>query len=400
MRIPQRVRDIELPQFDLLNDVAATWRARGADVISLGQALPGFEPPRAALEALRDALADRATHVYSGDAGVPELRRALSAWLAPLGANIDPDREVIISAGATQAFQLALTTLVDPGDEVILPSPYFLNHDMAVRSVAAIPIEAPTAAARSFAPTWRDIVSHVSPRTAAVVIVSPSNPTGAVVDPAEFGCIVGECASRDIAVFVDETYLRFTYESAPATAAALPRWRDNVVVIGSFSKAFAITGWRCGYLLANAEVTAEAMKIQDCMIICAPVPVQRAIASVLERDPDYPRQWLPELRARRDLLVNELRAISGVTPVVPAGGFFVMARVEGMTDSRASARRLVETAQVVTIPGAFFGRAGEGHLRISYGAVPQERLREACARIAEFLAGSRPTDASDTVQVS
>ena len=399
MRIPRRVRDIELPQFDLLNDLAATWRARGADVISLGQALPGFDPPRAALDALRDALADHTTHVYSGDAGLPELRRALAASLTPLGANVDPEREIIISAGANQGFQLALTTLVDPGDEVILPSPFFLNHDMAVRSVAAIPVEAPTSAARSFSPTWQDLAGHVSSRTRAVVIVSPSNPTGAVVDPAELARIVDECAARDIAVFVDETYLRFTYESAPATAAALTRWRDNVVVIGSFSKAFAITGWRCGYLLASADVIAEAMKIQDCMIICAPVPLQRAIASVLERDPEYPRQWLPELRARRDLLVHELRAIAGVDPIVPAGGFFVMTRVEGMTDSRASALKLVETAHVVTIPGAFFGRAGEGHLRISYGAVPQERLREACARIAGFLA-SRPTDTSDTVQVS
>lgn len=385
MRIPQRVRDIELPQFDLLNDIANRWRAKGADVISLGQALPGFDPPPIAIDALRRTLDERTSHIYSSDAGVPELRRALAASLSPLGADVDPDREVIICAGANQAFQLALTTLVDPGDEVILVSPYFLNHEMAVRSVAAVPIEAPTRAERSFEPRWTDIAPHLSSRTAAVIVVTPSNPTGAVTDPAELRAIIDECARRNIAVFVDETYLRFAYDAAPVTVSAFPRWRENVVVIGSFSKAFAVTGWRCGYLLASPEVTAEAMKVQDCMVICASVPIQRAIAAVLEREPDYPSRWLPELRARRDFLVETLGSIPGVVPIRPAGGFFVMARHEAASDSRAAALRLIETQQVVTIPGAFFGKAGEGYLRISYGAATRERLQAACARLAAFL---------------
>jgi aminotransferase len=385
MRIPQRVRAIELPQFDVLNDLAATWRAKGADVIALGQALPGFDPPPTAIAAMRAALDDSDAHVYSADAGLPELRRALAASLEPLGGRIDADAEVIITAGGNQAFQLALTTLIDPGDEVILASPYFLNHEMAVRSVAAVAVEAPAAATRSFEPAWEDLAPHVSRRSAAVVIVSPSNPTGAVVRPAELQRIVDECAARDLIVFIDETYLRFSYDSPPAPAASLPRWRDNVVVIGSFSKAFAITGWRCGYLMAAGPIIAEAMKIQDCMVICAPVPVQRAVATVLQAEPDYPARWLPELRARRDVLVAALDAIPAVHPVKPAGGFFVMAAVEGVSDSRAFARDLVDGQQVVTIPGAFFGAAGEGHLRLSYGAAPRERLRVACERLACFL---------------
>jgi aspartate/methionine/tyrosine aminotransferase len=387
MRIPQRVRDIELPQFDRLNDIAAKWRARGHDVITLGQALPGFDPPPCAIDALRRALEDGSSHIYSADAGVPELRRALAISLSMLDGGVAPDDEIIITAGGNQAFQLALTTLIDPADEVILVSPFFLNHEMAVRSVGAVPVEAPVSAARSFVPTWDDIEPHLSIHTAAVVLVSPSNPTGAVITPDELARIVAECATRDIIVLVDETYLRFSYDRAPSTALALATWRDNVVVIGSFSKAFAITGWRCGYLIANADIIAEALKIQDCMVICAPVPVQRAVAAVLEREPDYPMRWLPELVARRDLLVDRLEHIAGVTPVRPAGGFFVMARVEGMTDSRSGALDLIEKQQVVTIPGAFFGRAGEGYLRISYGAVTRERLETACGRIEAFLAG-------------
>ena len=385
MKIPPRIRDIEFPQFDLLNDIAARWRSRGADVITLGQGLPGFDPPRVAVEALRAAVDDGWSHLYSADAGTPELRRALTESLAPLGATVDPEAEVIITAGGNQALQLALTTLIDPGDEVVLVSPFFLNHEMAIRSVGGLPVEASVPASRSFVPAWEDVSPHLSATTRAVVLVTPSNPTGAITPPRELERIVSECARRDVIVFVDETYLRFAYDDEPFTALSLPRWRDNVVIIGSFSKQFAITGWRCGYLAASAELIAEALKIQDVMVICAPVPVQRAVTAILEAEPDYAKRWLPELRERRDTLVDHLGAIAGVTPVRPAGAFFVMARFDGMTDSRRAAMEMIEDQQVVTIPGAFFGRAAEGYLRISYGTASQERLREATARIAVFL---------------
>jgi aminotransferase len=389
MIIPERVRAIELPQFDVLNDVAARWRARGADVITLGQALPGFAPPPSAVDALKKSLDDAASHVYSSDAGIPELRVALAKMLASYGARVDPEREIIITAGGNQAFQLALTTLVVHGDEVVLAAPYFLNHEMAVRSVGAIPIEAPVPADRGFKPTWDNLAPHVSLRTRAVVLVTPSNPTGAVIERSELQRIVSECASRDVLVFVDETYMQFVYDGDPFTAAALPDWSKNVVIVGSFSKAFAITGWRCGYLLAHTDAIAEAMKIQDCMVICAPVPVQRAVAAVLEKEPDYPKRWLPELKERRDFLVDALRSIDRVDPVAPAGGFFVMARIAGCQDSRATAMELIQQKQVVTIPGRFFGTSGEGYLRVSYGAATIERLRDATQRVRSFF-GTRP----------
>jgi aminotransferase len=385
MRVPERVRAIELPQFDVLNEVATSWRARGADVITLGQALPGFAPPAAAIHALRAALDDPSAHIYSSDAGTPELRAALAQSLIPLGAQIDPAREIIITAGGNQAFQLALTSLIQPGDEVVLAAPYFLNHEMAVRSVGALPIEAPIPATRGFAATWDDIASHVTLRTRAVVIVSPSNPTGAVIAREDLRRIVRECAGRDVLVIVDETYLRFVYDDEPATAVSLPNWTDNVVVVGSFSKAFAITGWRCGYLMAHADAIAEAMKIQDCMVICAPVPVQRAVTAVLEKEPGYPRRWLKELKERREFLVAALAQSSALDPVAPAGGFFVMVKVLGCTDSRALAMDLIDQQQVVTIPGRFFGESGEGYLRLSYGAATLDRLREASARIRHFV---------------
>jgi aspartate/methionine/tyrosine aminotransferase len=385
MRIPERVHAIEQPQFDLLNDVAAGWRARGADVITLGQALPGFAPPAVAVEALRAALDDPSSHIYSSDAGTPQLRAALARSLEPFGGRVDPEREIIITAGGNQAFQLALTTLIGPGDEVVLAAPYFLNHEMAVRSVGGLPIEAPAPASRRFAPSWEDILPRMTRRTRAVVLVSPSNPTGAVISRDDLRQIVTACAVRDALVIVDETYMRFVYDEEPATAASLPQWTDNVVVVGSFSKTFAITGWRCGYLMANAEAIAQAMKVQDCMIICAPVPVQRAITTVLEQEPDYPRRWRDELKQRRDFLISTFTDTPALEPIAPAGGFFVMVKVLGCTDSRATAMELVDKQQVVTIPGRFFGESGEGYLRVSYGAATIERLREASERIGHFV---------------
>jgi aspartate/methionine/tyrosine aminotransferase len=389
VRIPERVRRIELPQFDVLNDLAATWRARGADVISLGQGLPGFDPPATAVAAFRAALGDASSHVYSADAGTPDLREALAESLAALGAAVDPHREIIITAGGNQALQLALTTLIDAGDEVVLLSPFFLNHEMAVQAVGGVPVEAPVPVSRSFVPAWEDVLPALTPRTRAVVLVTPSNPTGAVTPPHEIDRIVRECAARDLIVFIDETYLRFTYDAEPYTALALARWRDNVIVIGSFSKQFAITGWRCGYMIGNAEAVGEALKIQDVMVICAPVPVQRAVTTVLREEPDYARRWLPELKQRRDLLMDRLAELPGVTPVPPSGAFFVMAHLDGVRDSRAAALALIDSQQVVTIPGAFFGRAGEGYLRLSYGAASLERLAAACGRLADFLSAVR-----------
>jgi aspartate/methionine/tyrosine aminotransferase len=389
VRIPERVHRIEQPQFDVLNDVAARWRAKGADVITLGQGLPGFDPPDIAVAALRQSLSDPSSHIYSADAGIVELREALARSLGALGAAVEPEREIIITAGGNQALQLALTTLVDPGDEVILISPFFLNHEMAIQSVGGVPVEAAVPAARGFVPRWDDVLPHLSARTRALILVTPSNPTGAVTPPGDVRGIVAECRARGIAVFVDETYLRFTYETSPATALAIPEWRDTVVVIGSFSKQFAITGWRCGYLIANSDVIAQAMKIQDVMVICAPVPVQRAVAVVLEREPDYATRWLPELRQRRNVLLDRLGTIPGVAAVRPSGAFFIMARLAGVSDSRQCALELLEREHVVTIPGAFFGRAGEGYLRLSYGAATQDRLTVACDRIADFLSHAR-----------
>ena len=385
VRIPSRAARIAPAQFDVLNSRAAALRADGHAVISLGQAVPGFGPPPPAVGAVREGLGRAETHVYSADAGQASLRQVLCEKLeATHGTRLTPD-EVIITAGGNQAFMLALMTLVDPGDEVLLPSPYFVNHEMAITAFGAIPREVPLSEARGFALRWQDLEPSISSRTRAVAMCTPSNPTGAVVARDEMARISRELAARDIVFLCDETYGRFVYEDEFTSLAALPAWRDSGVVVSTFSKSFGMAGWRVGYLLAPRHVCEAAIRIQDAMIICAPVISQIGVEAAVRESWDYPASFRPELAARRQLLADGLMDIPRLRWTPTAGGFFAFVAVEGCTDSAALAAAILERAHVVTIPGSTFGRAGEGFLRLSYAAVSRPDLGAALVRLRDFF---------------
>ncbi len=383
--ISRRARSISEAQFDALKLKAAELRAAGHDVVNLGQAVPGYGPPASAISAAAAALGDPETHLYSADAGLPDLREALAARLRQTpGADGAPD-EIIITAGGNQAFMLAAITTLDEGCEVILPSPLFINHQMAIEAVGATPVEAPLSEENGFRTRWQDIEPHVTPRTRAVVLCSPSNPTGAVVEPAELERIASELAKQHLILICDETYHRLIYGNAVhRSGASLPRWRGNVVVVGTFSKSFGMTGWRIGYMLASRDVCDQAIKIQDTMIICAPVISQRAVLAAIEKDWNYPLMFQPMFEERRATLARGIQTIPGWRWTMTMGGMFAFVHVEGCHDSAALAAQAVNDAHVVTIPGSMFGRAGEGYLRLSYGAATDVELAEACKRLARL----------------
>jgi aspartate/methionine/tyrosine aminotransferase len=398
--IPSRVADISLPPFDVLNTRAADLRAQGRDVITLGQGVPGFGPPPGAIDAARRALSDPATHLYCADAGLLSLREALCGKLAGHHGIDAAPGDLIITAGGNQAFMLAATTLLDHGDEVILSAPYFVNQEMALRAIGAVPVEASVYEEQGFRTRWIDIEPHITNRTRAVVLCTPSNPTGAVIAADDLTRIVLELRARGIVVMCDETYMHFVYESAGGaigagsggrmgrclSAAAIPGWRDNVVVLGTFSKSFGMTGWRLGYLLAGAQVCEQAIKIQDAMIICAPVIAQVAAEAAVRESWDYAYAYHDELIARRRVLAEELATIPDLHWSPAEGGFFAFVRVAGCSDSMALSTAILDAVDVVTIPGATFGRCGEGYLRLSYGAANEATLREACRRLRVFFA--------------
>ena len=382
--VPSRVRGIELPPFDPLNLRASELRAAGHDVISLGQALPFYPPPPSALAAARQALDTREVNIYSTDPGMPALRAALADRLRSVGV-VASAADIIITAGGNHAFTLALTTLVDPGDDVILPSPYFTNHQMAVVALGANPVEAPVHDRDTFSIRWTDIEPHLTARTRAVVLCNPANPTGAVLDPVDGERIVSELGRRDIVLFSDETYLHLVYGQPHWSAASSVNWRQNVVVIGTFSKSFAMMGWRVGFMLADASVCTEAVKIQDAMIICAPVISQMAALGAVREDWTYPESFHDEFLKRRAALLDGVRAVPRLRWTPTNGAFFGFVRVDGCADSTALAGSLIDEAHVVTLPGASFGRSGEGHLRLSYGSVSVADVTEAMRRLAAYF---------------
>jgi aminotransferase len=400
-RIRSRISNLRLPPFDPLNARAAELRAEGHDVISLGQAVPYFPPPASALDAARAAVDRPEVNRYATDPGLPGLRAALAERLSSLVTDpaeaghhhlaADTGRDVarddlLITAGANHAFTLVLNTIVDAGDEVIVHAPYFTNHHGAIVAAGATPVEAPVADRVTFALRWADIEPHVTPRTKAVVLCNPSNPTGAPVAAHDGEQIVRELARRGIFAISDETYMHFVYEGAHWSAASVPGWRENVIVLGTFSKSFGMMGWRLGFMLADAAICSEAVKVQDAMIICAPVISQIAAEAAVRESWSYPLTFHDEMRARRRVLAEGLAEIPRVHWTPTAGGLFAFARVDGCADSTQLARDLLEQAHVVTIPGAAFGPSGEGFLRVSYGYASQSELTVAVQRVRKFLA--------------
>lgn len=406
MHLSRRIRTVPEALIDTFNRRARTLQARGVDVISLGQALPGFAPPVAALEAARKALEDPATHVYAPDAGDPELQKLVAAWIARHdGYRINPDTQLIVTAGGNQAAMLALQCCCDAGDRALVPAPYFMNHQMAVALVDAKAIEVPTDASNGYVVTAAHLFGRVpagtgsaregsakalryasgvggTARTPCVIITSPNNPTGAVVPRREIGRIARECARKGMHLILDRTYagFEFTREPAPARLKPLP---DNVVVAGSFSKVFAMTGWRVGYLAGSPELIAQALKAQDTMIICAPTIGQIAVRAALKKQRGVPAAFMRELRRRRDYVQERVAQIPGWSAVPAAGGFFAFVRVEGCRDSVSYSHTLLDRAHVLVMPGSVFGQAGEGHIRISYGVADRKTLKKAFDRIQE-----------------
>jgi aspartate/methionine/tyrosine aminotransferase len=385
--VSARADTLVLPPFDVLNEKAAALRRRGHNVISLGQAVPGFGPPAAAVEAARRALSDPATHRYSADAGLLTLRKALCDAFAGEQAMVAQPDDLIVTAGGNQAFMLAAMTLLDPGDDMLLVSPHFVNHAMAIQAAGANAIEAPVADRTTFVPRWSDMAGRITARTRAVVLCTPSNPTGAVVPADELARIVHELSRRGIVLVSDETYLHFVYGASHASAASVEGWRRNVVVVGTFSKSFGMTGWRAGYLLADAAFCTHALKIQDAMIICAPVISQIAAEAAVRDNWNYAHSFHGDIQMKRAALEAGLAEISCLERSAAGGGFFKFVRVDGCRDSMALAADILEQVHVVTIPGATFGAAGEGFLRLSYGAATVEQLIEACARLRSFFVG-------------
>jgi aminotransferase len=359
------------------------------DVISLGVGEPDFDTPRVIVEAGVESLREGRTH-YTSNFGTLELRRALAAHLERrYGVRYDPATELLITVGASEAVDLALRATCDPGDEVILHEPSYVAYVPAIVFAGGVVRHVATRFEDDFALDPAALEAAITPMTKALFLGYPCNPTGAVLPPEIQDEIAAIAVRHDLLVYSDEIYDRLAYGSYRHRAmSALPGMRDRTILMGGFSKAYAMTGWRVGYVAAAAPILEGIVKVHQYGIMSAPTTAQdAALAALLEGEPDVERM-LAEYDRRRRLLVDGLNAL-GLATFEPRGAFYAFPRISstGLTADQFTERLLTEE-RVAVVPGDAFGPSGAGHVRMCY-ATSYERLEEALRRIGRFVARVR-----------
>lgn len=354
------------------------------DVISLGVGEPDFVTPWRIREAGIYALEHGYT-TYTSNAGLPRLRELICADLdGRYGAAYDPGTECLITTGVSEGLDLALRVLLNPGDEVIIPEPCYVAYEPCVRFAGGIPVPVPTRWEDGFAVDAELVRAAVTPRTAAVLLGSPANPTGAVQPPAALAALAELAQEHDLYLVSDEIYDRLTYTGAHTCLATLPGARDRTVLLGGFSKAHAMTGWRVGWICAPQHVAELCVRVHQYTMLCAPHVSQVAAVEALENAEQDVAEMVADYDRRRRVFVKGLREI-GLDCPEPGGAFYAFPSIRSSgLDSATFAERLLHEQRVAVVPGDVFGPSGEGHVRCSY-ATALPKLEEALTRIDRFL---------------
>jgi aminotransferase len=354
------------------------------DVISLGVGEPDFVTPWRIREAGIYALEHGYT-TYTSNAGLPRLRELICDDLATrYGASYDPRDECLITTGVSEGLDLVLRVLLNPGDEVIVPEPCYVAYEPCVGFAGGTPVRVPTRAEDDFAIDADVVAAAITPRTKAILIGSPANPTGAVQPRAALEALVRLAEEHDLYLISDEIYDRLTYDGTHTCLGALPGARERTVLLGGFSKAHAMTGWRVGWICAPQAVAELCVRVHQYTMLCAPHVSQLAAVEALTGPDDDVDAMVADYDRRRRVFVKGLREI-GLDCPEPGGAFYAFPSIRSSgLDSETFAERLLHAESVAVVPGNVFGPSGEGHIRCSYAtALPQ--LEEALVRIDRFL---------------
>jgi aspartate aminotransferase len=361
-------------------------RSEGVDLIDLGAGEPDFPTPRNVKDAAEQAIESNFTR-YTATSGIAPLRKAITEMMRrDFGASYDPS-QVLVTMGGKQAIFNAMATLLNPGDEVLIPSPYWVTFPEIAKFLRAKPVYIDTEQ-NDFLLTARAVSEAIGPRTRLLIINSPNNPTGRIIPPDEFREIVKAAAAGNIWVISDECYLYFAYPPAlPFTAGQLPEeLRSRVMICGSFSKTHAMTGWRLGFALGPKPWIQSMLKVQSHSTSNANSITQKAAIEAASGQQDSLRSMLDEYKRRRDWVVSALNEIEGIVCGMPEGAFYAMPSVQRLLggrvrDSIEFSKLLLNKAQVVVTPGSAFGM--EGYIRISY-ANSLEVIKEGVRRIGDI----------------
>lgn len=366
--------------------VVGSWIRESPGTISLGQGVVHYGPPPQAMDAIRAALSTPSTHEYHDGAGIPILIDAIRRKLAAEN-HIDVGRgsRIMVTAGANMAFVHAMLAITQPGDDVILPVPFYFNHEMAIEMAGCNVVRVPTDDRYQLR---LDLLEHaITSRTRAIVTISPNNPSGAVLSEASLGAVNELCRRRGLYHVTDEPYEYFTYAGARhVSPASFPDAAGHTISMYSLSKAYGFAGWRIGYLVYPEALASAMMKCQDTILICPTIAAQVGAAAALTVGRAYSEPFVRELASIRDIVVSELSALGSLATVPAAdGAFYVLLRVNTPLAPIVLAERLVREHKVAVIPGTAFGMTDGCYFRVAFGALQKATVAEGIGRLVSGL---------------
>ena len=378
--LSQRVAELKPSGIRKFFDIVATMK----DVISLGIGEPDFITPAPILEAGVKSLQKGETH-YTSNSGIMEVRQALTDHLEKqYGVSYDPASEVILTVGVSEALYMTATALLDPGDEVIVLTPCFVAYQAEVLLAGGVPVEVPCRVENNFDLDPRDVEAAITPRTKAILIGYPNNPTGAVSSRENLLQIARLAEKHDLIVISDEIYDRLVYGVKHICFPTLPGMKSRTILLGGFSKDYAMTGWRIGYVAGPPELMTGLLRVHQYTVMSAPTTAQMGALEALKNGEEYVCQMVAEYDRRRKLIVKGLNKI-GLPTFEPCGAFYAFPQVSitGLDDETFAAR-LLQEEKVAVVPGNAFGAGGAGFVRCSY-ATAYDKIEEALHRIEKFV---------------
>ena len=379
-RLAQRIHDVPPSGIRRFFDIAAQMH----DVVSLGIGEPDFVTPDHIRQAAIDSIQAGKT-AYTSNSGLLELRVAIADSIyAQTGVRYDPEEEILVTVGVSEAMQQTMLALINPGDEVIVPEPCFVAYTACVIFAGGVPVTVPTSVANDFAVDPAAIAAAITPRTKAILIGYPNNPTGAVIDAATMQAIVDLAVAHNLTLISDEIYDRLVYGVPHVSAVTAQGARDCTVLMGGFSKAFAMTGWRLGWLAAPADICGAVRKIHQYGIMSAPTAAQYAGLEALRNGAAATQMMVAEYDRRRQVLLAGLRRI-GLPTFEAKGAFYLFPQVDHLGLSSADfCEQLLNEEHVAVIPGDVFGPSGAGFVRLCYAA-SMTNIEIALERIERFI---------------
>ncbi len=384
----QRIVISPIKEMSILADLLEDEIGSGT-VISFGQGIPYFDTPSHIKMAIRDALEELDTAKYTLEPGMTELRVLLARHLEASRSisHVEAKKELMVTAGCQEAVACALRSLIDPGDEVLLLSPCFASHIEQVIQFGGVPVFVPLNEKDGWALDISECAKRITPKTKVILFSNPSNPTGSVLETKQLRELADLAKEKDLIIITDETYDFLTYDGTPHTSpASFEDVHDRVILCGSFSKKYAMTGYRVGFAYADEGIIDHMLKVHDALTICAPAISQKAAIAALRGSEESVQDFREKLTANRDAMCRELDTLSNFFEYQkPKGAYYILAKVRRPNiDSFQLALRMLNEARVVVIPGAAFGPQGENHVRFSFAGVP-EKIQEGFQRLRSWV---------------